>query len=162
MRKIKTMSIIGVLGLSSMFILSACFHIYKRQEMPFDTQDFFELSVERQHEKFIGLSIENKYYIYVYAMTKIHPPDLFFADAIASHGETVIPFMMDRLRNEKDEYIQQIIILVFDHMVWHYHFVINQNEELIGLLREVISAMRQSYYKKLATLSFERILRNGT
>ena len=80
-------------------------------------------------------------------MTKKHPQDMAFADDIASSGDKIVPFLTNKIRIGRNENIQQKIIYIFERMVSRHHYRLKDNAGLVGFLQDVISSMKDAFYK---------------
>ena len=116
---------------------------------------FFNQPLSTQHDEFLKLPIEKQFDIYIYAMTKRHPPDLAFADDIAERGESAIPFLVDKLKKESSESIQQKIIFVFERIA-RQKTNIKDDKALMELIEDTVASMSQPLYieRSKESLSF--------
>jgi hypothetical protein len=121
--------------------------------------DFFGLAPEKQHEEFLKYPIEKQFDIYIYAMTKRHPPDLAFANDIARSGGEVIPFLVTKLE-QAGESVQQKIMLIFEMMARGKYYSFENNKNLIAKLEEVVLSMKHPLYKERSMKSLSAIVRN--
>jgi len=109
---------------------------------------FFKENIKEQHTKFRQLSIDKQLTIYLYAVTKRHPPDLSFATDIANDiDETKLEYLVNELKNIGDESIQQKIIYIFEMISRFNQYDLKRNEKLITFLKDVVNNMQNSLYK---------------
>ncbi len=144
-------------------LLSLCFVFYTtgcNEEASQEHKMFFNQPLSKQHDEFLKLPIEKQFDIYIYAMTKRHPPDLAFADDIAEQGEKAVPFLIDKLKQENRESIQQKIIFVFERMA-RQKVNIKGDKALMALLENTIASMNQSLYIERSKESLSLIKGEG-
>lgn len=146
----KNLKTLGLLGVLAFCFILVCSCKSEESEVSEDIKQFFELPVREQHESISRFEIEKQYDIYIYSMTRRHPPDLGFAYDLASERERVVPFLMENLRQTEEESIQEKIIYVFAVMTWAHGMNLNDDEELIKLIHEVVASMTNDYYKGLS------------
>ena len=126
------------------------------QSPPADYLRFKELPVEKQHCEFKKLSIDKQIDYYLLDRNR-EPPDLSFADDIAGQGRVVIPALLKRLREEKAEYRQQALILIFEDM--NRYADLRAEREVIDTLKETIAKMEDRDWAKSAQKSLNAIER---
>lgn len=118
-----------------------------RSQIPAEYQEFFELSPNQQNEEMRRLPLDKQIDYYLAGVTYRHPPMLGLAENIARHGREAIPFLLQRLREERDERQQVYIMYVFKHMHQREYHNLSNEMEVIELLRTVTANMRDSDYK---------------
>lgn len=154
----RVLRVTSALLLAVAFFGVSCSTLRSRDGMSNERHDLFDLPLQKQHEEFMKLPIEEQFKVYVYAMTKRHPPDLSFAEDIASRGPTIIPFLLGKLKEEPRESVQQKIILIFEMMTWRHKLDLSENGELITTLNRVISSMSDPLYRDRSQNSLRVIL----
>ncbi|MDH3976735.1 MAG: hypothetical protein OEV42_20930 [Deltaproteobacteria bacterium] len=152
---IKILPIIVILNL----LVSACMTASKGEHLSEEDKKIFQLDSDKRHEEFKKLSVEKQLDIYLYALTKRHPPDFEFAYDIAVRGREVVPFLTSKFIDEKDEGKQQLILFIFELMKTHCNIQLQEDEDLILVLKEKVSLMKNSFYKKLSKESIKAIAR---
>jgi len=135
--------------------LGACFF----QSPPADYLKFKELPVAKQHCEFKKLSIDKQLDYYLLDRNR-EPPDLSFADDIASQGREVIPALLKRLREEKAEYRQEAIVHIFEDMNRRY-LDLRDDREVIDALKETIAKMEDRDWARIAQKSLNAIEQSG-
>ena len=131
--------------------LGSCFF----QSPPADYVKFKELPVAKQHCEFKKLSIDKQIDYYLLDRNR-EPPDLSFADDIASQGRAVIPALLKRLREEKAEYRQEAIVNIFEDMNRHY-LDLRDDKEVIDALKDAIARMEDPDWARMARKSLNAI-----
>lgn len=149
LRKLALLAVVGMLAACGSFVGKPAAQEYER---------FFALPLAQQHERFAELPLSRQLDIYLHAVLKRHPPDLSFAYDIASGGETVLPFLAERLRDEENEGAQQSIIYVFE-VLTREGYDLRSDSRLIELVRQKVSLMKQPFNKERSRRSLEVILR---
>lgn len=125
------------------------------QSPPADYLKFKELPIRQQHCEFKKLSIE-KQIDYCLLDRNREPPDLSFADDIASQGRAVIPALLKRLRDEKAEYRQEAIVNIFEDMNRHY-VDLRSDKEVLGAIKEAIEKMEDRDWARITQKSLNAI-----
>ena len=107
------------------------------------------MPVEQQHKEMEKFTIDKKIDYYLAAMRYIHPPPVGLADNIAKHGKAALPFLMKRLREERNESNQVHLMSVFESMHLFY-YNLKDEKEVHLLLKEKIDSMKNLDHKKSA------------
>ena len=117
--------------------------------------------MSKQHDEFLKLPIDKQYDIYIYAMTKRHPPDLSFADDIAEKGKAAVPFLTTKLKEERKESIQQKIIYLFER-ISRRNVNLKDDKSLIALIENTVASMNQPIYAERSeeSLNFIKTVHN--
>jgi len=123
--------------------------------------DFFKSPPDIRQTAFKSLPVEEKYNVCIYAMILLHPPELGYAYDLATYGDKIVPFLIEKLResehirNKGDRAImQQAIIYIFENMALQQQnllsdaLVLNGNVELVKYLEEIVSRMDQNSLAK--------------
>jgi hypothetical protein len=143
-----------VFFIASTFLLMGC----RDEKLKGYDQFFLSRNLEQQHEVFKKLPLEKQYELYIHQMTKMHPPDLSFADDIAQRGYEAVPFLKNKLELEKEELVQESILLVFESMVKYQHMDLKSDKELMKLIEDKVSKMKYPYSKKFSEEHLKVIL----
>lgn len=102
---------------------------------------FFDLTTQQQVNEFRKYPVEQQLELYLCGM-RIEPPQIGFAWYIADHGEKVIPFLVDRLRQENDESKRRDIIYIFEAMARGGD--LEGRQDIVEIIQQVISTMKGS------------------
>jgi hypothetical protein len=100
---------------------------------------FFDLTTAQQEKEFRTYPIEKQLELYLCGM-HIEPPQIGFAWYIADNGEKIVPFLVERLRSERDEFKQTNIIYIFEAMAAKGH--LKGRQDIVDIIQQVISAMK--------------------
>jgi hypothetical protein len=93
---------ITILAIVCCFILvPVCIGCCKRGSN--DIQRYFEQPYPQQRENFQKHTLEEQYEIYMYAVIVRHPPNLEYADLIATNGDRLFPFIIDKIKMENSD-----------------------------------------------------------
>src|SRR2546423_15222357 len=79
------------------FFLGEC------NSVPSEYQAFLALSPEQRQVEMRKLPLEKQLEYYFVGLDYVHPPDVGLADPIAEQGMKAVPFLLKRLREEKNE-----------------------------------------------------------
>jgi hypothetical protein len=120
---------------------------------PPEYRDFLNLPIEQQYAKLRTLPIDKQIDYYLAATSYVHPPELELGDIIASEGKEAVPFLVKRLRAEKQEHRQIMLLYVFEHMN-RFNYKLKNEKEALDLLREVAANMKDN------KVEAERVLDN--
>src|SRR5437016_1131810 len=72
-------------------------------KIPPEYQAFLDLPVSEQHQVMMKLPLDKRIDYYLAGMRYIEPPQIALADDVASEGKRALPFLVKRLRDDKDE-----------------------------------------------------------
>ena len=122
---------------------------------PADYVRLLKLPREQQPCEFRKLPIDKQIEFYLYSSSG-EPPRPKFDVALASQGRTVVPQLLQRLRNEPAEYRQLDLILLFELMNSRYVDLKN-DKEVIGTIQEVVAKMKDPDWKRMAEKSLAAI-----
>lgn len=132
----------------------ACFSGAQASCAPGECDKFFGQGTEQAERQFKSLPIEEQFKLFKCGMRE-HPPLLWPAAAIADEGETVIPFLVGRLREEENESAQDDTIFIFDLMSSRGH--LHGKPEVVDELKRVVGKMKDAGVRKGAQEKIERI-----
>ncbi|MBI5586908.1 MAG: hypothetical protein HY889_00905 [Deltaproteobacteria bacterium] len=93
-------------------------------------------------------SFEEQYAILECWMLRTQPPDLGVAKDMATNGEKIVPFLTEKLKREKSEWMQEAVFRVFEEMSGKYYDVKN-DQELMKTLTESYFSIKNSKAKHL-------------
>jgi hypothetical protein len=138
------------------FILSAALigSITCGKRMPSEYKEFFALPLSQQLEQFRTYPVSKQLDLYLYDWNYIHPAKVGFAYTIAERGETVAPFLVDRLILERNEHSQDAIIHIFE--VMYERGLLRTGNHVVQTIRHVVANMKNS---DIQQLSNERLLK---
>lgn len=115
--------------------------------VPSEYRAFLKLSPEQRQAVMRKLPLEKQLEYYFAGLNYMHPADVGLADPIAEQGRKAVPFLLNRLSEEKDEDKKADIILILEVMhISHYN--LKREEEVITLLKEVTSSAKSQRLKK--------------
>lgn len=124
---------------------------------PPEYRRLFRLPREQQAEEFKKYPLEQQVDIYIYAMQGVEPPLTEFAGFLASNGKKIIPLLLERLKDVKNDRIRYYFIRVFDEIHMN-HCSLKDEQEVIQAIRDVISEMKDPSYRHLCELYLKTIL----
>jgi hypothetical protein len=105
--------------------------------------------------EFRKLPIEKQVEFYLIRATNSHPQDRRFANDIAARGEESLPYLLERLEKEPEDYRRNHIIWIFQQI----HVItidLRNRKDVIGALERAVDKMKDPYSKERsdATLQF--------
>lgn len=112
--------------------------------MPRECREFFDLPRLDQKARFKSYSVQRQVDLYICGQY-MEPPQGGLAYDIADGGETVIPYLLQRLQSEKDESRQEKIIYIFRAMSVSGH--LKHHRDSIDQIEQVVSDMRDDFYR---------------
>jgi len=131
--------------LASVVLFACLFSSCNR--IPKEYREFLDLSPAQQREAMKKLPPNRRIDFYLAGMRYVEPPQIELADDIAREGKPVLPILVQRLREEKDETNQLDIMFVFEAM--HQRFYrLNQEPDIVNLLRKTTDGMKDSWHKQ--------------
>ena len=134
-----SLGIFGLLGLLSpvlyMITIASC------QRIPPEYGEFLHLSPDEQREKMRTFPIDKQIDYYFAATTYVHPPLIGLGDVIASEGKEAVPYLVKRLRAEKKEHNQIMLMYVFERMN-RFNYNLKDEKEALDVLKEVTANMK--------------------
>ena len=116
--------------------------------------DFFSQPVEQAEGKFKTYPIEKQFDLFSCGM-RMEPPVLWPAADLADRGDPAIPFLLDRLRKERDELSQDDIIFVFELMASKGY--LDNKPFIMDDLTQIVSKMKHPSVKNLSQEKLRRI-----
>ncbi len=134
--------------LSGCFLLGGC-------QYPQDYIDLMNLPPKERHLEFRKLPIEKQVDFYLIRASNSHPSDRSFADDIAARGEDAIPYLLERLEKEPEDYRKEHIIWIFRQI--HVNAIdLRNRKEVIDALGRIVEEMKDPYWRESsqATLEF--------
>lgn len=118
---------------------------------------YFQLSAKERTQKFPTQDIEKQYQIYMCGSQAIEPPVMGLAGVFASEGGKVVPYLESKLRAANDDLTVRDLLLVFRQMEVMHTYDVHSNSELISLMRDKVSKMKDPQWKKIAESSLHDI-----
>lgn len=103
--------------------------------VPPEYEAFLELPLNRQREELKKFPPEKQLEYYFAGLRYMHPGNQGLADPIAERGKDALPFLLGRLRGEKNERHKADIIFIFEMMHVSY-YNLKDEREVISLLEE--------------------------
>ena len=146
----------SVITKSPLSLVLACVLIFCLQGCYFPREylEFNKLEKEEQHARFKAFPMNKQIDFYFYSMST-EPPDLGFADDIASARERAIPVLLERLDKEPD-YRQEHLIYVFKVMHETY-FDLRARPDVISKIAAVVDGMSEATWKQMSQQSLSDI-----
>src|SRR2546421_11380051 len=89
--------------------------------MPAEYKWFFDLSPQQQHAEMKKFPIDKQVDYYLVGMSYVHPPKMGLATDIAQQGKTALPYLMKRLKEEREDYERANIMLILKEMSLFYY-----------------------------------------
>jgi hypothetical protein len=124
-------------------------------QYPQDYVDLVNLPSQERHLEFRKLPIEKQVEFYLIRASNSHPADRSFADDIAVRGEDVLPYLLERLEKEPEDYRRNHIIWIFRQI--HVNTIdLRNRKEVIDALERAVEKMKGPSFKERsqATLEF--------
>ena len=115
--------------------------------MPPEYRWFFDLRREQQHAEMKKFALDKQVDYYLVGMTYVHPPRMGLADDIAMQGKNAVPYLIARLRNEKEDYKRAHLIYVFTTMSL-LHYDLRDDKEVIRVLTETVATMKDPWKQR--------------
>lgn len=123
-----------------------------------ECKEFMSMPAQRRHEVFRASSIDKQLDMYRCAMNG-QPADLGFAYDLADRGTESIPFIVARLRSEKDEVFQRDLIYTLEVLSDRGH--LRGRKDVIDEIRVVVAAMKLEVMSKESQIMLEKIEKNS-
>jgi hypothetical protein len=155
MKELKLMNLkalLSIFGLLCIF-LSILIVIAGCQRTPPEYREFLHLPIDQQRERLQTFPIDKQIDYYLAATSYVHPPELELGDIIASKGKEAVPHLVKRLREEKQEHQQIMLMYIFEHMN-RFDYNLKDEGEALKLLKEVTANMENNKAEA------ERVLRD--
>jgi hypothetical protein len=127
------------------------------ERTPPEYREFLHLSPTERREKLRLMPIDKQIDYYLAGTSYVHPPLLELGDVIANQGKDAVPPLTKRLREEKSEHAQLMLMYVFNWMNRH-NYNLKQEGEALRALKEVTANMKEN--KPNAERVLEEILQN--
>jgi hypothetical protein len=136
-------------------VLLLCCFLSAGCQYPQDYVDLMNLPPEERRLEFRKLPIEKQVEFYLIRASHSHPSDLSFADDIAARGEDAIPYLLERLEKEPEDYRKEHIMWIFQQI--HVNAIdLRNRKEVIDALERVVEKMKDPFWKESSqtTLQF--------
>lgn len=118
-------------------------------EFPPDYVQLMKLPNKERHEEFRKLPLEKQVDFYLLRVSFSHPPDSSFAEDIAIRGEDALPYLLERLQKEPEDFRKEHIILVFREI--HLNTVdLRYKKDVLSNLEGAVEQMKDAEWKKMA------------
>lgn len=124
----------------------ATFFLVGCNRIPPEYRAFLERSTVEQHEVMRKLPMDKQIDYYLAGMRYMEPPQMGLADDIAKEGKQALPFLVKRLRDEKDEKNQADLIFVFEIMHGRY-YKLKDETGVLNLLQQTADNMKDTFQK---------------
>ncbi|HSE36444.1 MAG TPA: hypothetical protein VLG74_04020 [Blastocatellia bacterium] len=123
-----------------------------------ECRDFYRLPIEQQQVSFETFPPDKQIRIYQCGMDR-EPPDIARAYDIADGGEKVVPYLVQSLKAEQNDYAKDNIVYVFEIMSERDQ--LRGRHEIIDLIRNIVSNMKSGARKELSKKRLEKIEKNS-
>ena len=120
-------------------------------------KDFYNLAPQEQATQFRTYPIEKQLEIYRCEMRR-KPPNLGRAYDIASGGEKVIPVLVEQLRSEEDEHVDNDLIYIFRIMSRDGY--LDHKQDVVEQIKEAVSRIKFYRTRQAAQESLDEIEKN--
>lgn len=127
-----------------------------QKTIPEEYKSFFELSKKEQCKEFRNYPLDKQFDIAIINRSRSRPPNELFFAVIASEGKEALPFLLNKLQIEKDEYIQEHIINILSIMTVDY-YKLDDRKEIFELIKTTTSNMKNSAIKHTCTIYLEQM-----
>jgi len=121
--------------------------------------EFFKLPLQKQLEVFDTYPLETQFEISI-VETTIEPPHSGFSRKIASKGEIVLPFLLNKIENSQDEDVLAHIIEIFDYMN-EFYYPLNKKEDVTKSMKKAIQKMKIASIKQRSEEILKKIQKNN-
>jgi hypothetical protein len=111
------------------------------QRVPDKYRSFLALTSQQQHEQMKNLSTTEQIDHYLAAMRYVHPPEVSLSQDIAARGKEAVPFILKRLKEEKDEGTQVHLMYILQVMNACCYRLKN-DDEVIESLKQATKSMK--------------------
>jgi hypothetical protein len=123
--------------------------------IPPEFAGFRGLTDKEKHEKFKKLPLDKQVDFHL-VMMRFHPPDMGYAFDIAAEGEKTLPYLIERLEREKEDYRKADIMFIFEAI--HASSVdLRERSEVLVALNNVVGQMSNPVQKKVCEASLQFI-----
>jgi hypothetical protein len=129
------------LQVSGLSIVHAFVSVSGCDRTPPEFREFLSLPVDYQAERLRQMPIDKQLDYYLAATSYVHPPELGLGDMIAEEGAKALQYLVQKLREEKQEHRQIMLMYVFEHMNRFDHNLRDEREAL-DALRDTTSNMK--------------------
>ncbi len=127
------------------------------QRVPDKYRSFLALTAQQQHEQMRNLSTTEQIDHYLAAMRYVHPPAVGLSQDIAARGKEAVPFILKRLREEKDESTK--VHLMYLLQVMHACcYRLRNDDEVIASLKQATKDMKGDEGRRRAEETLKFIL----
>jgi hypothetical protein len=118
---------------------------------------FFKNPAATRVDRLRQYSLEDQYRLFRYGNDKIEPPLMGLARPIAERGKTVIPFLLEKLDQNRDDLTVRDIILIFDTMAAIKSYNVKSDSLLMETLHSRVSAMKNADWKAVCSKTISSI-----
>lgn len=127
----------GVFALLVLFVTASC-----NQNSSFES-DFFskDSSPAELHELFRACSLNEQYKLYRYGNDVVEPPHIELADLIAERGSTIVPFLANKIANEREEVAVRDILAIFSALQRNGEYDVRSDAYLMALLSKKVTEL---------------------
>ena len=149
----KVMTKTVILFVSVIFLGAQC-----NNHTPSEYDRIFNLPREQEREEFNKLPLDKQVDMYLVAMAG-EPPNTIYISFLVSNGKAVMPHMLKRLEEEKEDYAKSDLVLAFRDMhrnIYNLH----DESEVIFKLRQATQTIKHPFWKEKSKEYIEEII-NG-
>ena len=116
----------------------------------------FELPSDQQRVEFRKLPLDKQLDMFRYAIFR-EPPSIQYVNFLASDGREVLPQLLQRLREEKNDYAKAMLIRVFREMHEEY-YNLRSEDDIIDILKRESGTIRDSTWREESEKYIKSIL----
>jgi len=128
-----------------------------RNNTPPEYRRLFKLPRERQAEEFQKYSPEEQVEIYMYALRAVEPPATQFGTFLANNGRKVLPPVLAKLRQERNDWLKFHLVEVL-YTMHRERCSLKDDAEVVEAIRGAISTIKDGTYRNLTESSLKTIL----
>lgn len=111
---------------------------------------FFQQSFRDRISSFKDLDPEAQYAVYICGNRVIHPPATYLAEPFAQEGAAVIPLLIERLDQAKDDLTVRDILLVFSEMSRLATYDVMSNSDLFELMKKKTREITDPHWRRMS------------
>jgi len=130
-----------------MIAFSAC----TRGEHDEVVETFLKKTLPERRLAILEHPLELQVELYVTALMRKHPPDLGLAGSVASNGEKIVPFLVQRLKTETFDITKMELIDVFERMQNLGTYDVASDAKLMHFLDQQVLTIEHASSKKHAS-----------
>lgn len=145
------------LGTAAFLFLCSCNPLF-RAGLSTDCEEFLRVPHNGRDATFRTYTLEKQVNVYLCMMNK-EPPAMGLAEPIADRGEEVIPYLLERLKEQRTDYARDDILYIFELLSEKGH--LRNRADVLDRIREAISMMKNAGRKQMSLERLDRIRENN-